>query len=255
MLFSSHASAQLGVPSVAGSVTVGNRTMPYRAIFPTNYDPNRAYPLVLFLHGAGESGTDNLAQVNGNIAGLIAATRSDEFASILVAPQTNIGWNGPAPLDLVEQILVEVAGTYEVDLRRQYLTGLSMGGFGTFYMAAERPDLFAAAVPIAGGFSPSLAPNLLHVPLWAFHGDSDSVVPVENTRGIIRALRALGGNPRYTEYPGVPHDSWSVTYQDANRELYPWMFSQMLAVPEPAGALLLMAGLLLSQSRRRLKIG
>jgi len=209
-------------------------TMPYRLFVPPNLDPEREYPLVLFLHGAGECGADNLAQVANNIGSLIAKTQSDRFASYLVAPQTACGdgWSSPRPVALVDGILAEVEASYAVDPRRLYVTGLSMGGFGTFAQIYSFPERFAAAVPIASGAAPEIAPAIVNIPIWVFHGSADTTVSPDFSRGIVAALRDAGGSPRYTEYPGVGHDSWSATYLDAGDTLYPWLFSRILGGPQ-----------------------
>src|SRR5690606_8210741 len=115
-----------------------------------------------------------------------------------------------AVIEILEKSLAELPG---VDRDRVYLTGLSMGGYGSWELAARKPELFAAVVPICGGGDVKQAPRLAKLPIWAFHGAADDVVPVKCTQEMIEAIREAGGDPRYTEYPGVGHDSWTRTYR------------------------------------------
>jgi predicted esterase len=206
-------------------------TLPYRLFLPPGYDePGAEFPLVLFLHGAGERGDDNLAQVTSHINGLIDATQSERFASFLLAPQVPSGqsWTGGGNLlapamQLTTEIIAQLETQYQVDPSRRYVTGLSMGGFGTFDVIAKRPDMFAAAAPMSGGGSTSRAADMADVPLWAFHGDRDTTVPVSATRNMIQALVDVGSDPIYLESDGG-HNIWGPIYQDPHDELYAWMF-------------------------------
>ena len=114
-----------------------------------------------------------------------------------------------------------------IDTRRIYLTGLSMGGYGTWDLIARQPERFAAAIPICGGGDPATAERIKHIPLWVFHGDADSAVKVSRSRDMVAALKQAGGEPKYTEYEGVGHDSWTRTYKSP--EIYEWLFSQRLS--------------------------
>ena len=127
-------------------------------------------------------------------------------------------------LSLLLELTQKTIEQYPVDSRRVYVTGISMGGFGTWAMMAAEPDLLAAAVPVCGGGDPGWAPRIKAIPVWAFHGAEDTVVPAEYTRRMIRALRAAGADPKYTEYPGIGHDSWTPAYQEP--DLLDWLFSQ-----------------------------
>ena len=115
---------------------------------------------------------------------------------------------------------------YNVERRRVYLTGLSMGGFGTFALAAAYPDRWAAIAPVCGGGDPRQAGRIKHIPCWCFHGDRDEAVRVEHSRRMVAALRAAGGTPKYDEYKGVGHNSWDRAY--GTPELYPWLLEQRL---------------------------
>jgi predicted peptidase len=132
----------------------------------------------------------------------------------------------------LEQLIEGLCRAYPIDRRRIYLTGLSMGGFGAWELAARRPELFAAVVPICGGGNVDVADRLVHVPIWAVHGADDTIVKVQTTRRMIAAVRAAGGSPRYTELPGVGHDSWRWTYSDGSG-VVAWMFEQVNERPQP----------------------
>lgn len=207
-------------------------TMPYRLFVPPDYDSERAYPLVIFLHGAGERGTNNISQVSVNIDSLISATQGPLYTSFLAAPQTTDTWESDRSANLVDGILTEIEENYGVDSSRLYITGLSLGGFGTFNQLHYFPERFAAAAPLCGGVRSvpviDMATVIKDIPTWVFHGAADSVVHVSMSRNIVDRMRAAGGNPLYTEYPNMGHNIWSRVYADDNNEFYPWMFSQSL---------------------------
>ena len=211
-------------------------TLPYRLFTPIGYDPTREYPLTLFLHGAGESGTDNVSQVNQNIDNLVRYLKRPEYASFLLAPQTNSGWAwwGDEPSDATRMslaVMEELQSEFSIDSNRLYVTGLSMGGYGTWEVIWQRPGQFAAAVPICGGGDTSKAALMVDQPIWAFHAANDGVVPVQRTREMIAAIRAAGGDPLYTEYSSGGHGSWIPAYR--GMRLYEWMFSQGAPEPQP----------------------
>ena len=192
---------------------------------PDGYDaePGRAWPLLLFLHGAGERG-DSLAAVG--IHGPLKERRQGrDLPFVIVAPQVPEGerWT----VGRVAAALDDALATYRVDADRVYLTGLSMGGFGTWEAIQRMPGRFAAAVPVCGGGLPLGVETAREVPVWAFHGAMDSVVPVEMSVGMVRALRRAGGDVRFTVYPDADHDSWSETY--ANPEVYDWLLAHRLS--------------------------
>jgi predicted peptidase len=179
-------------------------------------DPGRAWPLLAFLHGAGECG-DDLALVKRNGPPRRIAEGA-WLPFVVVAPQCRRrGWD-LAALDLM---LDGVMAAHRVDPDRVYLTGLSMGGFGTFAWATARPDRFAAIAPVCGGGNPAQAHRLRHLPAWVFHGALDRIVPPELSDLMVAALEEVGADVRYTRYPDAEHDSWTATY--ANPELYAWM--------------------------------
>jgi predicted peptidase len=207
--------------------TDGNRTLPYRLFVPRDYDPAQVYPLVLFLHGAGESGTDNRLQLTGQTAPLVFVKPENQslWPCFMMAPQADGGWQYLSPwLILAIEALDALQQEFKVDPGRLYITGLSVGGFGTWDAITHYPDKFAAAIPIAGGGDTRLASQCAQTPIWNFHSDDDPVVPVQNSRTMIRAVRAAGGNPIYTEYTGYHHASWNPAY--AEPDLLLWLFSQ-----------------------------
>lgn len=202
-------------------------TIPYRLMRPKTIGKAK-YPLLVFLHGAGDRGGDNLRQLPTLPAQLAQAEWRSRFPCFVVAPQCPMQywWEQTDIRDSVLAIIDEVLGEFpEIDPSRVYLTGLSMGGYGSWALAAHRPNLFAAVVPICGSGHTEDAPKLIQVPLWAVHGDGDTVVSVEGSRRMIAAIRTAGGSPKYTELTGVGHDSWSQTYSDPEGVLA-WMFSQ-----------------------------
>ena len=202
---------------------------------PPGFDTSsNQFPLVLFLHGVGERGTDNVTQVSYHIDGLIAATQGTNFAAFLLAPQLPVGadWRQTQWRALTLGALQSVQTNYSVDARRIYLTGLSLGAIGIYDYLPLRPDLFAAAVPMSGSGDTNNAPLFKDVPIWMFHGELDATVPVSGSRNMFAALTAAGGSPRYTEIPGAGHVIWGPIYADSGNQLYPWMFSQMIT-PKP----------------------
>ena len=203
-------------------------TLPYWVYLPDDYhDTQQDYPLILFLHGSGERGADYEILRSHGILGAIEEGLQLPF--IVVAPQcpTNQGWDAHHPALI--QIVKDIAESYRVDQDRMYLTGLSMGGAGAWYLATRYPNYWAAVVPICGmsnrfGGFPACLQNITHIPVWAFHGAKDDVIPVEATEELVKALEGYGGNVKFTVYPEAGHDSWSVTYR--NSELYRWMLKQ-----------------------------
>jgi len=202
--------------------------LPYRIYVPENYDAAKRYPLVLYLHGMGECGTDNRLQtsVNSVMETLLEPENLAAYPCIVLAPQCPEGqwWAGDL-LPALMGLLGQTGSAYSIDLARVYITGLSMGGFGTWAMLAEYPSYFAAAVPVCGGGDPDDAHLFKDVPVWAFHGARDTTVYPEGSRCMVRALEEAGGSARYTEYPDAAHNSWDRAYREP--ELFPWMFAQI----------------------------
>ncbi|KAA0960944.1 prolyl oligopeptidase family serine peptidase [Microbacterium sp. ANT_H45B] len=198
-------------------------TLRYLIHLPEDYDadPDRRWPLVLFLHGAGERGSElDLAAVHGPPK---LADAGHEFPFVLVTPQCPESSQWIAELSTLSGLLDEVMEAHRIDPARVAVTGLSMGGYGTWSLAVRYPDRFAAIAPICGGMWLQSAAPLQNTPVWAFHGDADDVVPISATEQIVTELRSVGADVRFTRYPGVGHDSWTETYE--NPEFYDWMLS------------------------------
>ena len=193
----------------------------YLLSLPDGYteQPKKKWPVLLFLHGAGERG-DNLALVKVHGPPKLIA-QGQTFPFIVVSPQCPANdWWRP---DALAALLDEIERLYRVDKRRIYLTGMSMGGFGTWASALEFPHRFAAIVPICGGGHWWVASRIKHLPVWVFHGKKDSIVSHERSAEMVAALRQCGGDVKFTTYPNAAHDSWSATY--TNPKLYKWLLS------------------------------
>ena len=197
----------------------------YLLFLPQGYgrDLEKMWPLILFLHGAGERG-DRLELVKKHGPPNLVEQQAD-FPFIVVSPQCPAGLWWPEKLDDLGALLDEVEARYAVDSRRIYLTGLSMGGYGTWSLAQDQPERFAAIVPICGGGSRALARRLKDLPVWVFHGAKDKTVPLEESEKMVAAIKRAGGSPRLTIYPDAGHDSWTETYD--NPELYEWLLSNV----------------------------
>ena len=175
------------------------------------------------MHGSGQRGSDNLAQVTQTSSILYPLLeRREEYPCVVIAPQCPADgwWDAAQIMALLEHAKKE----QPVDAARIYVTGLSMGGFATWELLAEYPDYFAAAAPICGGADPEIAPLIAHVPIWVFHGRWDFTVKTKYSRDMVKALEAIGGNVKYTEYPWEMHESWVKAYREP--ELFPWLFGQ-----------------------------
>ena len=196
------------------------RGLHYLLFLPAAYavHPQR-WPLMLFLHGAGERGDDLQLVKRHGVAKIVE--EQPAFPLLVVSPQCppTEAW-APEPL---LALLDDIEQHYDVDPERLYVTGLSMGGFGTWAVAIAAPDRFAAIAPICGGGDPSRVGVLRHLPVWAFHGARDPIVPLQRTVEMVEALRQCGGNVRFTVYPEAGHDAWTATY--ANPELYTWFLA------------------------------
>ena len=219
------------------------QTLLYRLYVPKDYDAKKKYPLILFLHGAGERGNDNERQLtHAQVLRFVSDEVAAQHPCILVAPQCPADqWWGdillgpkkpPAktaapsvnPLVLAGALLDSLEKKYSIDPERRYVTGLSMGGFGSYTLCLARPDYFAAAVPICGGTDTARAKKMAGVVFWIFHGGADTTVNPDESRNVAKALGAAGAKGKYTEYFGVGHDSWSRAYNEPG--LVEWLFSQ-----------------------------
>ena len=221
--------------------------LPYRIYTPEDWDTKK-YPLVIQLHGARHVGNDNVAQATFAPEMMEDIINSEEYQAIIIAPQCGSGhqwvdfpWSKGSYsieevkiskyLSAVRELIDEMIGTRNVDTDRIYVTGRSLGGYGTWDLILRFPELFAAAVPICGGGDPSAAERIKDLPIWFFHGDKDPTVPVKAAREMADALEAAGSTVYYYyEYPGVDHYSWEPAFKEPL--LLPWLFSQTKAVPE-----------------------
>ena len=215
-------------------------TIKYRLLLPEVYDPAKKYPLVLFLHGAGERGADNERQLVHGMGDMVKPDLRQRYPAFVVAPQCpeakkwvevsldaashSLPEHASEPLAQAAAMLEELSPEFSIDLDRIYVTGLSMGAFGAWDLLTRNPELFAAAIPICGGGDPKHVDQFKNIPIWAFHGERDETVKVERSREMVAALQAAGGEPIYTEYEGVGHNSWANTY--ANRAVWDWLFAQ-----------------------------
>ena len=244
----------------AGVYTSPNGVLlPYRLYVPPSYDPSKTYPFALFLHGAGERGSDNRLQLTGQTGELAFVNQSLE-PIFMLAPQcpSDQQWvntpfsqgsysiaNTPLSSSLTAVLSLQAAlqKQYNIDANRLYATGLSMGGYGVWDLLERYPALYAAGIPMSGGGDPDRAQLIASKPIWDFHGSADGVVPVSGSRDMINAIRASGGSPKYTEYAGADHVIWDTAY--SNAELVPWTFANHQVritehiVPEPSQTILL----------------
>jgi len=218
----------------------GDQKLPYRLLKPLKVEDGKKYPLVIFLHGAGERGADNEKQLVHGVPQFATPENRKKYPCFLIAPQcpegkkwVEVDWSadshtqpkdpgevGRLTLALIEKSIKDLP----VDPKRVYVTGLSMGGYGTWDLVARRPDLFAAAAPVCGGADEATAHKIKAIPIWAFHGAKDTAVKPERSRNMIAALKKAGGKPKYTEYPDVGHNSWDNAYRDP--VFFKWLFAQ-----------------------------
>lgn len=229
------------------TLTIHGHTYPYVVYVPRDYDRARKWPVILFLHGAGERGSDGLKQTQIGVGAAIRA-RPDRVHAIAVFPQvpTDQRWLGE-PADAAIEALDRAMREFNGDPDRVVLTGLSMGGYGTWHLALAHPRRFAALAVVCGGLLPHettssvqrspltaqaddpyafTAQSLRHLPIRIFHGADDPVVPVDESRRMHEALRAVDADVRYTEYPATGHNSWTPAYGD--EELWTWMMASRL---------------------------
>lgn len=228
------------------TINIGGTNHRYGVYLPPGWSKNERWPVVLFLHGAGERGDDGKLQTTVGL-GPELKKHPERYPAVVVFPQCDRGfwWNHPPMAALAMAVLDEAMKEWNGDQARVYLTGVSMGGFGSWNLAARHPGRFAAVAPVCGGITfdhtpiekPAPFPGegspdpfkaaaalIGKTPVWVFHGAADQTILVSQSRRIVEALRAAGGNVKYTEYPGVGHDSWLKAY--AEPELGPWLMSQ-----------------------------
>lgn len=214
-------------------------TLKYRQLIP-DYDTLRRYPLVIFLHGSGERGVDNTAQLKWGVMNFASDQNMKLYPAIVIAPQCppDMSWSNfsnwdrgmtlqPEPsrtMALLYGLIRQTIRDFRVDTSRIYITGLSMGGFGTFDAIARYPDLFAAAVPVCGGGDVSKAPAVAHIPMWIFTGAEDAAVDPAFSIDMLEALTKAGAHPGFTQYPETGHFSWIGAYSDPM--MMAWLFRQ-----------------------------
>lgn len=225
-----------------------NDTLRYRLLTPANYDIHKAYPIIIFLHGSGERGSDNNAQLLHGGALFLKDSLRQAFPAFVLFPQCpkdqtwapmklirdkdgnvkdvkfELTSEPTKPAALVKQVLDSLLASGKIDPKQVYLGGLSLGGMGTFDMLARYPDVFAAAFPICSAGDVTAASRYgKKVAMWIFHGGDDKVVPVDFSRAFYKALKGMNADVKYTEYPGVGHNSWDNAF--AEPTLLPWLFS------------------------------
>jgi predicted peptidase len=216
-------------------------TLSYRLLFP-DANPHRKYPLVIFLHGSGERGSDNDAQLKWGVMNFATDQNMMAHPALVIAPQCPEGqtWSNATqdknrkamtlnaepskPMRLLIALIHELATKMPVDTNRIYITGLSMGGYGTFDALERYPSLFAAAVPVCGAGDTTRAASIAHVPMWIYHGAEDPAVLPSNGLAMFEALTKAGAHPGFTQYPEVGHFSWLGAYSDPL--MMEWLFRQ-----------------------------
>lgn len=224
-----------------------NEEMPYRILFPVDYDKGNkeVYPLVVFLHGSEERGNDNEKQLNNAAHRFTDYEIRHKYPSFVVFPQCpqKEQWmnarryfdrpvveylpKASKPIRLVMELINILIHDFAVNRRRIYIAGLSMGGFGVYDILARFPSQFGAAIAICGGGDIHYAKTMKNIPLWIAHGEKDKNVPVEMSRVMVDAIRKTGGDPVYTEFPDVEHNAWDPLLYD-KPEIFEWLYSKGL---------------------------
>jgi len=219
----------------------GKDTLKYRQLFP-DASPLRKYPLVVFLHGSGERGTDNDAQLKWGVMNFAVDQTMMKYPAVVIAPQcppqqnwsnnlmnkmgteVRLEKDSSKPMTLLIALINKMIKELPIDKNRIYITGLSMGGFGTFDAIQRYPDLFAAAVPVCGGGDISKVESIKHIPIWIFHGAEDPSVDSRLSLDMVQALTKAGAHPGFTQYPEGGHFSWLAAYSDPL--MMAWLFRQ-----------------------------
>lgn len=230
------------------SYTSKQGVLPYRILLPNNYNPNIKYPLIIFLHGSGERGTDNELQLKHGASLFLKESVRNKYPAVVVFPQcapdeswsnykaSNINGNWAIEFsskvdkikhqELLKGLIKKLKKEFNLNENRFYIGGLSMGGMGTFDAIKNNPKTFAAAFSICGGANPAIAKRISKPSWWIFHGDADSVVPVQYSQQMYDSLKSQGADVKLTIYPGVNHDSWTNAF--AEPKLLEWLFSKSL---------------------------
>jgi predicted peptidase len=233
--------AQSSLFSYEKYISTKGDTLKYRQLYP-DYDTLQKYPLVIFLHGSGERGSDNEVQLKWGVQNFATDYNMKMHPAFVIAPQCpdNQDWSEfrskkdgssismepmpTKPMQLLIELIKQFKKNNSIDTNRIYITGLSMGGFGTFDIIQRYPNLFAAAVPVCGGGDVTKAATIKHIPMWIFHGAEDQVVSPNLSVNMLQALMKAGAHPGYTQYPTVGHFSWIAAYSDAM--MMEWLFKQ-----------------------------
>lgn len=208
--------------------------LPFRLLKPLDYDSTKKYPLVVCLHGSSGCGNDNIKQVAASLTAQLLSEPKNrmKYPAFLLVPQCphEKSWGGIPGLPAVDSLVIETIQTLvqelPIDVDRLYLTGNSLGGYGVWFIINKWPGIFAAAIPISGGGNPQFTRHPRYVPIWAFHGAKDRNVPISGSRKMIDALKNLGLNPLYTEYPDAAHDIGELV--KTTPDLLDWLFAQNL---------------------------
>jgi len=223
-----------------------NDTLPYRILFPKDFDRSKSYPLILFLHGSGERGNDNELQLKHGADFFLKDSIRENYPAVIVFPQckTDMSWNNVKydlsdpetefefpkkheenlHLSLTEGLINQLIEKFNLDTNRLYVGGLSMGGMGTFELVNRNPRRFAAAIAICGGAHPNIARRIRRTSWWIFHGQDDDVVPLASSMQIFEALEKKNADVKITIYPNVKHESWINTFAEPG--LMSWLFSK-----------------------------
>lgn len=222
-----------------------NDTLRYRILFPLNYDTSKSYPLVIFLHGSGERGSDNNKQLTHGASLFTNAENRAKYPSIVVFPQCEEkqywapiktrekGFDYEdkckitEPMHLLIRLIAEIKKNEAIDKKRIYVAGLSMGGMGTLDLICRQPKTFAAAIPICGGVSVERLQKLKNMPIRMYHGDADPIVSPENSKNVYNKLKSIGSNNvELIIFPEVGHNSWTNAF--ASPDFLSWMYAQHL---------------------------
>lgn len=226
----------------------GNDTLPYRLLLPKNFDPNKKYPLVVFLHGSGERGNDNEKQLAHGAALFLRDSIREKYPAIIGFPQcpevsywSNVDVKADSvrrrpvftfsadgkptlAMTMLLKLFNQLQDDFKIDKKRIYIGGLSMGGMGTFEIVRREPKLFAAAISICGGADSSTAGKLIRPAWWIFHGEKDNIVDPQYSKDMAKAIKNAGGDAMLTLYPDANHNSWDSAFAEKN--LIHWLFSQ-----------------------------